>query len=276
MKLDIRKFDPGTIKKHRVIVIIGKRGTGKSVLLTDLMYHMRGHFDYGIAFTPTESSADTFKRYMPESCIYDSFRPDVLETLIAFQRDNCDVKNRRSLFVLMDDCLYDKGAMRNKCIRDIFMNGRHRFITLIIAAQYMYDLGPDLRTNIDYVFTLRDPICSNRIKLFKNFFSVFDNYQSFGVVMDSATDNHGALVLDNTVATNKTEECVFWYRASEDLPRFYVVRRSFYRLHTQHAHVRRKARPTDVLIGVGAHAHRADPKRVVERVELMDPTSEDE
>ena len=39
MKLCIRKFDPSTIKSHRIMLMVGRRGTGKSVLQQDMMYH---------------------------------------------------------------------------------------------------------------------------------------------------------------------------------------------------------------------------------------------
>ena len=39
MNLEIKKFDITTIKKDKVCVFIGKRETGKSFLVRDLLYY---------------------------------------------------------------------------------------------------------------------------------------------------------------------------------------------------------------------------------------------
>ena len=40
MKLELKKFDPSTIKSDSVIVFIGKRNTGKSYCMKDILsYH---------------------------------------------------------------------------------------------------------------------------------------------------------------------------------------------------------------------------------------------
>ena len=36
----------------------------------------------------------------------------------------------------------------------------------------------------------------------------------FCKVMDACTENYECLVLDNTVKSNKIQDCVFWYKAS--------------------------------------------------------------
>ena len=46
-------------------------------------------------------------------------------------------------------------------MRLLFMNGRHWKIMLVITMQYPLGVPPNLRTNIDYTFILREPY-SNR------------------------------------------------------------------------------------------------------------------
>ena len=45
-------------------------------------------------------------------------------------------------------------------------------MTLLLSAQYVMDLPPDLRTQVDYVFSLRENVMSNREKLYKQFFAL--------------------------------------------------------------------------------------------------------
>jgi hypothetical protein len=94
------------------------------------------------------------------------------------------------------------------------MNGRHWKIFFMLTMQYVMDLPPALRANVDYVFILRENIIQNREKLYKSFFGIFPSFDMFCKTMDACTENYECLVLDNTVKSNKIQDCVFWYKAS--------------------------------------------------------------
>lgn len=51
------------------VVIVGKRCSGKSVMLFDVLSHMKEWFNYGMAFTPTQSSRKFFSKCMPDMLI---------------------------------------------------------------------------------------------------------------------------------------------------------------------------------------------------------------
>ena len=58
MNLQLKKFNPKTIDDNRVCVFIGKRGTGKTTLVTDIMYHKR-HIPVGMVMSGTEEGTVT-------------------------------------------------------------------------------------------------------------------------------------------------------------------------------------------------------------------------
>ena len=226
----VKRFDPQTFKPHRIIIIVGKRGTGKSVLQRDIMYHMSQTWDFGLAMTPTEDSAEMFRQHMPDSWIYGGFSSNKVDEMVSMQRDLSRTKQQRDLFIILDDCMYDKKSLKGVGIRDLFMNGRHLHITLCNAVQYVMDMGPDLRTQVDYVFALRENIISNKTKLWKYFFGMFEKYEDFAKVMDKCTQNHGCLVMDNTTGSCSVDECIYWYRAETDLPPFKLGKTPFLKL----------------------------------------------
>ena len=39
-------------------------------------------------------------------------------------------------------------------------------------------------------------------------------------MFDACTANYECLVIDNTVNSNNVEDCIFWYKASVDIPDF--------------------------------------------------------
>ena len=110
-------------------------------------------------------------------------------------------------------------------MRSIFFNGRHDNICLVCAAQYMMEVDVSLRTNIDYIFTMRENILTNRQKLYKYYFGQFSSFSDFDKVMTACTQDYRALVLDGTLANNANPtDCVMWYRASTEVPAFRLCR----------------------------------------------------
>lgn len=210
--LHIKPFKPETIEDGKVSLIIGKRGTGKSVLLKDLMYYKR-HFSAGVVMSGTEEGNGYYKGWVPDVFVYNDFNRDVIAKIIERQKKLSNEGKARPVFVVLDDCLYDKKILRDKAMRAVFMNGRHWKIHLWCTAQYLMDVPPDIRMQIDYVFVFRDNAFNNRKKLHSHFFGVFEKYDDFSTVMTNCTENYECLVLNNAAHSNDIESTVFWYKA---------------------------------------------------------------
>ena len=222
MSISLSKFKPKSIEARRTtgagpptIVFIGKRGTGKSTLVADILYYMR-RIKAGVAISATEDGNAYYSKFIPEILIHSEYKPEIIQQVITRQKRviNSDTKTPDGdVFVLLDDCMYDKRMIRDVNIRGIFMNGRHWRISFMLTMQYCMDLPPDLRSNIDYVFILRENIIQNQEKIYKNFFGIFPHFSVFQDVLNSCTEGYDCLVLDNTSKSNNIQDCVFWYRA---------------------------------------------------------------
>jgi energy-coupling factor transporter ATP-binding protein EcfA2 len=244
-KLNIRRFDPSTIAPDAVVLLVGKRGTGKSTLLKDLMYHMRHKLDFGLAMSPTEECTNDLGSYLPPSCIYSDFAGDKVDALLEEQRKAIKRGSGRRVFLLLDDCMYDKKILRGINVRNLFMNGRHRHIFFINCQQYVMDMPPDLRSQVDYVFVMRDNIRANKEKLWKFFFGVFPSFADFNTVMDNCTQNFECLVYNGKKSSTNLEECVFWYKAEHKLPPFTLCRPVYSALHKRFYRDREDEEPAD-------------------------------
>lgn len=196
--------------------------------MKDLLYHMPRP-DYVLAMAPTEDTLKMFRSFLPETCIFDHFSQEKLERIVSLQRELVNRGKKRTVLILLDDCLYQKGVLKSNAMRSIFFNGRHDHISLMCAAQYMMEVDVSLRTNIDYLFTMRENILTNRQKLFKYYFGQFPRFEDFDKVMVACTQDYRALVMDGTVATTENPtDCVMWYKASCDLPAFRLCRSQFW------------------------------------------------
>jgi len=97
-------------------------------------------------------------------------------------------------------------------MRLLFMNGRHWKIMLVITMQYPLGVPPNLRTNIDYTFILREPYINNRKRIYENYAGMFPTFESFCQVMDQCTENYECLVISNNAKSNKLDDQIFWYK----------------------------------------------------------------
>jgi len=221
MNLKLKKFDMASIKDDKVVVFIGKRETGKSFLVKDLLWHHRD-LPVGTVISGTEGANQFYSKTVPPIFIHDEYTPEIINNFVKRQKKlvnkqvkgdpeyrNIDVR----AFLILDDCLYDNSWVKDKNIRALFMNGRHYKAFFIITMQYALGIPPNLRTNVDYVFVLREPYHSNRKKLFEQYCGMFPSYEFFCNVMDQCTENFECLVINNNAKSNKLEDQVFWYKA---------------------------------------------------------------
>jgi len=222
----VKKFNPTkATTKNCNMLFIGKRNSGKSVLIRDMLYHLnRSKIPRIVVFSGTEDSTGYYGQYVPDAFIFSTLDLDVLEKIVEkqkkltsdkkFGRIPADTDTR--LVLLLDDVGFDKKVLKSTTIREVMMNGRHLGITFMLALQYSMDISPDLRTNIDYVFSMRDNIPKNVAKLYENFFGVFETLAQFRTVFEQCTQNYEVLCLDNTNPCAPLGESVQWYKAKLD------------------------------------------------------------
>lgn len=241
--INLRKFDMSKLKQDAVVVFIGKRNTGKSFLVRDMLYYKRD-FPCGIVISGTESSNGFYSHMMPGVFIHDDFKPEIVESLIKRQKTLVHkVKEQEATygrtnldpraFLILDDLMFDTSWIKDMNIRRLFMNGRHHKLLYVITMQYCLGIPPTLRTNVDYVFILREPNIGNRKRLYEQYAGIFKTFEMFCQVMDQCTENHECLVVDNTSRSNNIEDMVFWYKA-DDHPDFKIGSAPFWEYHSQH------------------------------------------
>jgi hypothetical protein len=223
LNLRLKKFDMTKIKHDKVVVLIGKRETGKSFLVKDLLWHHQG-MPCGTVISGTEGANMFYSKVVPPIFVHEEYSPLIIANVLKRQKLIArkiakDLSERGTTvvdprnFLILDDCLYDQTWIRDKNVRYLFMNGRHVHTMFIITMQYAMGIPPNLRTNIDYVFILREPYLSNRKRIFENYGSAFPSFEFFCQIMDQCTQNYECLVINNNTQSNKLEDAIFWYKA---------------------------------------------------------------
>jgi hypothetical protein len=227
----LRKFNMKDVQQDSVVIFIGKRRTGKSTLVRDLLWHHRD-LPMGTVISGTEESNSFYGSIIPPMFIHGEYSPAVISNFVkrqqlitkkirettgvgvtqagaVTQRGGLDPRS----FLIMDDCLYNNTWASDQNIRYLFLNGRHQKVFFIITMQYPLGIPPVLRTNVDYVFILRENFHSNRKRIFDNYGAAFPSFDFFCQIMDQCTENYECLVINNTTRSNKLEDMIFWYKA---------------------------------------------------------------
>ena len=232
---DIKKLNASIIPDNATVVCIGRRRTGKTVLVTDLLWHKR-HISTGIVMSGTEEGNHYYRNYVPDSFVHSEFNEDAIWMVINRQKKimKRTGKDPPPCFVVLDDCLYDQRAFNTKGVRCLFMNGRHFAIFCIVTLQWSRNFPPSLRGNCDVVFAAQESAHETKFKLYKDFFGCFDSVASFKVVMDACTEDYGVIVLDNASSrSNAVSDSVRWYKAKLRKP-FRVGSKQFWQFHEKH------------------------------------------
>lgn len=220
--LKIRRFNPASLKLNRIILITGKRGTGKTTMVKHLIHSMRHYFHLGVGIGGTVASTEMLESFLPKSLVYQTTDTSVIENLVRVAKLTKEHGKVRNFLLVLDDFSYRKDLLRQPVFREIFMNGRNFNLTLILSAQYIMDLQTDLRSQIDYVFTFRELIKANRKRLHEYFYGMVDDIRDFEQILHEFTCNFECLVMDNTGSSGDIENQLYFYKAPEDTPSFMV------------------------------------------------------
>lgn len=242
-ELDIEAWDPSTMPDDCCSLLVGARHSGKSVLMTDIMWHKRKRLDMVVGMNPTEEANGTLSQFTPQCYIHHEFDESVIQTLIkrqrvgqaldkrARRRPDFDPRTYRSktykVGLILDDCMAEKckdasgkkkkKVMKSEDIETVFKLGRHYKLFFMCAMQYIKDAPPDIRGNVDYVFVFDTNSASEKEKLWKEYFSMFATFSDFQKVFNACVgeEKYNCMVLDVRKSRGARGQGIYYYKATD-------------------------------------------------------------
>jgi hypothetical protein len=240
-RLILKRFPVDLMKTDTFVVLLARRGSGKSSLEEDLARHLNGRVNKFIAFGGSLGAVRQFRQYVPELYIYERWDPAVMQKVIDTQTELKEAKDASpaakqdiAVAVLIDDISFNRSMLNSEIMRNIAMNGRHVELMVILALHYVVDLPPPIRSQIDYLFILQEPSRSIRDKIYKLLGGACESFSMFNEIMMAATNNFGALVMDFKSRSNNIQESMFWHRGRVDWPSRMVGSREYRKLSKLH------------------------------------------
>ena len=196
----------------RSSVIIGKRDTGKTTLIKDLISKTCNGILHGTIITPTDKLL--YEGVVPAEQLHESYSADtVIEVLKRQTNIEIEIEDRRAYFVL-DNCMYDTSWTKDPMLLSLVLFTQSYHLTVFLSMAYALAMQPTMRDNINYVFIFREPIEQNRKRLYEFYGGMFPSYEQFCEVLDAYTTDYSCLVIDNTTQSTRLEDRVYHYKAS--------------------------------------------------------------
>lgn len=230
-EINLKKFAIDTIPDNAFIVALGRRRSGKTVLVTDILHSKRHIFPCGLVMSGTEESNHYYKSIVPDSFIYGGFDEDKLWKLVDRQKKiKAQGLPNGKVFVLLEDCAYSKKDMNSKVLQFLACNSRHLDVMVILTVQYMLDIPPVIKNNVDVLFAFADNNHLSQKKLYDHYFGCFENLHVFKDVFKACTANYEVLVLNNINKSGRIEDSVNYFKANIHKP-FRIGHKAFWAYH---------------------------------------------
>lgn len=237
----INEFDLNQMVDHPSIVMIAKRGSGKSWVVRAILQFFSKKVPLGIIISPTDRMSSFYADFIPDSYIYYEFKSETIERMLERQKDIIKRQKERMkqgkqtntrAFIVMDDCLSSKGEWaKDPAVSELLFNGRHYHIMYILTMQFPLGIKPELRCNFDYVFLLADDTVSNQKRIYDHYAGMFPNFEAFRQVFVQLTADFGSMVIVNRGVRNNFLEKVYFYKAPSSKIEGYIGGGQYKKFH---------------------------------------------
>lgn len=216
-KFTVRKFDINKVRHGEkghiqpACIVVGKRNTGKTWLVRDLLYQMRDYPNTNV-FVREESEKAAYFPMVPADRVQVGWQS--IGDIVSRQTAACATEDNSSAVLVLDDCLESQHVFKCPPLRQMMISSRHLKTALITVMQYPIKLQMEMRANADYIFICRTPVMNERRAIYEQFGGMFPSFHIFCDVLDACTGDYNCLVIDNLTASLNIEDMVFWYKAA--------------------------------------------------------------
>lgn len=202
------------LPKFFTISIASKRGSGKSVLVSEIMRDLLKREEHKVdMFVVMSGSAGLNKDYtdiVPANLIM-HFSEEMMNRIWEHQA-GIEPSKREHICLILDDCLGDKDAVRNPTIQKWYSVCRHISASLIVISQHTSVLlTPIIRSNSDLIVYSK----LNRQQL-ETLWTSTTNISKKDFIRVSETlggRDYNMVVLDNVISSTEPDEFITIVRA---------------------------------------------------------------
>ena len=226
----IKEFDPSMMKEwpNFTMLIFGRRGTGKSILLRDFLYKTKDLYGSIHIFSNTAHLQKDLFDYAPKLNIHKGFDMEEMQRLYNEQERACmeaeeTVEGKASVPILLfvfDDIISDANVRHCALYDSIYTLGRHVRIAMITLSQEMMGksgITKVCRVNTDLVITFFPSNYADRKGTVEQYLSTCNDRKiGMELVNDITLKDFTAIVMFVKKSTSDYTKYVYSYRVPEE------------------------------------------------------------
>lgn len=116
--------------------------------------------------------------------------------------------NMQNTYIILDGVINtNKVFEKDNSLKEIHYNGKHYFITSIIALQYPFKMPPEYSANFDYIILFNLSEISYIKIIYTYYVGMIPTFEIFYKFFKEFTSDHGCIIIDRS-----TPNDIFWYR----------------------------------------------------------------
>ena len=208
----IPEFNFQELKKNATLVILGKRRSGKTHAARYIYSKHLIKTKRTLVIAGNKDCAREWLSAVPGQCcvIKDIARLDGIRNYQDNKAKEGPIKDKYSITIIIDDCGADRTFMFHPLLIDIMSNGRHYGMQIVILLQYITQLHPQNRSQLDYVGILYTNN-ETALKKVSNEFSNSMGFSEFKECLKISTESGGMLWIDNTIHVGNSNSANLFY-----------------------------------------------------------------
>ncbi|MFH1612332.1 MAG: ATPase/DNA packaging protein [bacterium] len=212
----LNKWDPRRINPNSFILVMGMRGSGKTVFADWMILKNRDKWPFVYVFTKTEFNK-FWKSRVPEKFVFKGFLRDKLEEIISHQKKLIGNDNKIVLggqlyevnphiLIILDDIISDD-IWNDPILKQLAVEGRHIKICVVLNIQYIVAVTTMIRENADFVISFIQ-FSKRAIEYLANDFlgPVNFNEAQRGIIdnlQDNVNRKHQAVIIERNMNTER-------------------------------------------------------------------------
>ena len=229
---EIQEFDFKSIPQYFLILLQGKRRSGKSKILDHILNEIseQHKFDDVFLFSGTAGVQDEYWKFVPKENIHDTIDNEFINNLYEdrvkilekYRKNSHNWDYPPNALIIFDDLLTDskgKSIFYSRAVNKLFFAGRHAGISVCVITQHFKAVGTILRANLDLFVYFRTLKKDDRLSICNEYLCYNDDKElakkGSDLMSEITADQYQAMILNNKESqfANKFSDYVFKYKA---------------------------------------------------------------
>lgn len=172
------------------VLFLGKSSSGKTTLMKNLLFKYSKKFCRIYVYCPIYNDDYNF---MEERFVLRD--ADKLNLLIDAQYKLKEMNMQKDILIILDDWIGSCDIRHNTIFHKLATCGRHAWITTFYISQFLNQIPPVIRDNINYMLILN--ISKQSLDSINDYQDCYDKKEFFNFYKEVTNKQYNGLLLDN-------------------------------------------------------------------------------